>query len=141
MNPKVFICGNGNLSFPDYIKYYQGYISKLLQAGNPHFILGDFRGVDTLTMEMLKCATPNVTLLHMGKFPRYMPDKFRTMADQWEIIGGFQSNYDRDMAAIDLCTHFLAIDFNTDHKRKSGTLINIETCRSKNKMDVTKMTW
>lgn len=38
---------------------------------------------------------------------------------KWNVIGGFMTNYERDIFGIDLCTHFLAIDFNTDEKEKA----------------------
>ncbi|MFC0778843.1 hypothetical protein [Flavobacterium sp. HJSW_4] len=134
MSQKVYIFGNGNLSFSDYIHHYKNAIDKLLESENVHFIVCDFKGVDTLTMEVLKCATPNVTVLHMGERPRYAPDKYKTKASQWNFIGGFESDLERDSAAINMCTHFLAHDINSNEKRKSGTLTNIETCLKENKI-------
>jgi hypothetical protein len=136
MEPKVYIFGNGNLSFNDFLHYYQSPINKLLQLENVHFILCDFRGVDTLTMELLKCATANVTILHIGEKPRYTPDKYKTKVSQWNFIGGFESDSERDITAIDMCTHFLAHDINSNEKRKSGTLTNIENCLRQNKTAV-----
>ena len=93
-----------------------------------NFLVGDFRGVDTLVMEYLKCRTSNVRVYHVGVQPRYLPDKFRTKVSQWELVGGFTSDEERDSAAIETCTHFLAYDANSNHARKSGTLRNIERC-------------
>ncbi|MEN2400867.1 hypothetical protein GKZ90_0013865 [Flavobacterium sp. MC2016-06] len=135
MSLKVYIFGNGNLSFNDYMEYYQNTINKLLKIENVHFIVCDFKGVDTLTMEMLKCTTNNVTILHIGEKPRYSPDKYKTKVSQWNFIGGFESDLDRDTTAINMCTHFLAFDTNSNEKRKSGTLTNIEICLQKSKIE------
>lgn len=134
MLPKVYIFRNGNLSFNDYMFYYKNAIDKLLEMDNAHFVVCDFKGVDTLTMEVLKCATPNVTVLHIGEKPRYAPDKYKTKASQWKFIGGFQSDAERDAMAINMCTHFLAHDINSNENRKSGTLTNIENCLKENKI-------
>ncbi len=103
---------------------------------NPHFTVCEFRGVDTLTLELLKSLTPNVTVLHIGDKPRYMADKFKTQVSHWNIKGGFVNDIERDIYAINSCTHFLALDFNSDAKRKSGTLKNIELCLSQNKIEI-----
>jgi hypothetical protein len=50
-----------------------------------HFIVCDFRGVDTMVMEYLKCSTPYVRVCHVGERPRYLPDKYGTMVSQWGV--------------------------------------------------------
>jgi len=135
-NMNIFIFGNGNLSFDDYLKYYKEPLLEIFKKNNPHFIVCDFRGTDTLTMELLKSLTPNVTILHIGDKPRYIVDKFKTEVSQWNIKGGFKDDLERDTYAINSCTHFIAFDFNSDEKRKSGTLKNIELCLIKNKIDL-----
>jgi hypothetical protein len=124
----IYIFGNGNLSFSDYLRHYEAPLKPLLALPDAHFVMGDFRGVDTLTMELLKCETDNVSIYHVGDKPRYTPDQFRTRVPQWKLLGGFKSDGERDGAAIQACTHFLAIDFNSDAARKSGTTKNIEKC-------------
>ena len=130
----LYIFGNGNISFDDFRTHYEAPINSVL-ASNPdaHFILCDFRGTDTLVMELLKSRTPNVTVLHVGERPRYFPDKFKTRAGEWKVAGGFASDEARDAAAAEQCTHFLAKDFNSDAKRKSGTLKSMERCAAENK--------
>lgn len=58
-------------------------------------------------------------------------------------MGNFKTDQERDRAAIERCTHYLAIDFNSDEKRKSGTLKNIELCNERGKLYLTdvKITW
>lgn len=125
----VYVFGNGNISFDDFRTHYEEPVSRTL-ASHPdaQFILCDFRGTDVLAMELLKSKTPNVTVLHVGERPRYFPDKFKTKAGEWKVIGGFASDEERDAAASEQCTHFLAKDFNSDAKRKSGTGKSIERC-------------
>jgi hypothetical protein len=135
----IYIFGNGNTSFEDFEKYYAPYLSEFLQDSSHRCIVCDFRGVDTLLMEFLKTKTANLSVYHVGDWPRYLPDAFRTFAAQWKIIGGFKSDAERDQAAIDECTHFLAVDFNSDEKRKSGTQKNIERCIQLGKIPILKL--
>lgn len=133
---KIFIFGNGNLSFEDFIKFYHKPLEPLIMDKKNQFIICDFKGTDSLVMELLKTKTPNVTVYHIGEKPRYLPDKYKTKVSQWQIIGGFCSDEERDLQAIKQCSHFLAKDFNSSEKRKSGTQKNIETCLSLNKINL-----
>jgi hypothetical protein len=130
----VYVFGNGNLSFEDFKTHYEIPLLKALEVTDCSFSLCDFRGTDTLTMEFLKCLSAKVTVYHVGERPRYFPDKYKTKAGEWLVLAGFASDEARDRAAIDACTHYLAIDFNSDTKRKSGTQKNIELCDSLGKM-------
>ncbi len=124
----IYIFGNGNTSFEDFQDHYASHLASLHQDPTCRFLVCDFRGVDTLTLEYLKNKTPRVSVFHVGDRPRYLPDNFRTFVPEWELTGGFPSDNARDKAAITACTHFLAIDFNSDQNRKSGTQKNIELC-------------
>lgn len=126
---RVFVFGNGNISFADFQMYYQQPLNRLLVKGEDlSFLVCDFRGADTLTLEFLKTQSPHVQVCHIGERPRYLPDVFKTQVSHWQLIGGFASDKERDQYALEHCTHFLAMDFNTDAQRKSGTLKNIEKC-------------
>ncbi|HEU4411408.1 MAG TPA: hypothetical protein VFS43_39520 [Polyangiaceae bacterium] len=127
---RLYVFGNGNLSFTDFLTLYHEPLTRLPLAGDgaAQVLVADFRGVDTLAMECLKCLTPNVRVYHVGARPRYLPDKFRTKVGQWQLVGGFADDAARDAAAIEACTHFLAHDFNSDANRTSGTRRNIERC-------------
>ena len=132
---KVFIGGNGNLSFEDFCHYYATALNKLLEKNSDaHFLVCDFRGVDVLAMEYLKCRTSNVMVHHMGSRARYVPDQFRTYVNEWKFIGGYSNNWERDQATLKDCTHYLAYDFNSDQSRKSGTQKNIEVCQRMGKI-------
>jgi hypothetical protein len=129
----IYIFGNGNLSFDHFIEYYEKPLRSYLSRKDVSFLVCDFKGVDTLVMELLKCTSSQVTLYHIGERPRYLPDKYRTKVSQWQLKGGFESDEARDLAAIDHCTHYLAVDFNSNAQRKSGTQANIELCQERKK--------
>lgn len=133
--PIIFICGNGNITFEEFEKYYIN-ILKNIDIENYSFILGDFRGTDTLTMEYLKDKTSDVEICHLFNKPRYTPDKFKTLVNNWEFKGGFKTNEERDYYMIRTCTYFIAYDKNTDENRTSGTFKNIELCKSSGKCQI-----
>lgn len=132
---KIYIFGNGNISFEDFQKHYVEVIRKTFDINN-EYIVCDFRGTDTLVQEFLKNLTTKVTILHIGDKSRYYVDKYKTFADKWKYIGGFKSDSERDNVCIDMCTHFIAMDFNSDEKRKSGTLKNLENLKHLNKIQL-----
>lgn len=115
---KVYVFGNGNISFDSFLKYYSLPLQDIIYKNEVCFLLCDFRGTDTLMMEFLKCVTSNVRIYHIGEKPRYCPDNFKTKVADWKFISGFTSDKERDTTAINDCTHFLAYDFNSDKKRK-----------------------
>lgn len=132
---KIYIFGNGNIKYSDFEELYLKPIKRLAKE-NPEFIICDFRGVDTLVMEYLKSESEKVSIIHIGERPRYIPDKFKTKVSQWKVKGGFEDDKSRDRYAINSCTHFIATDFNSDGKRKSGTQRNIELCKSLGKIRI-----
>ena len=123
----LYVFGNGNLPFERFIEDYLPSLLAL-HPKKDRVLVGDFRGVDSLVMEVLKTRTSKVTVFHVGSRPRYLPDRYRTKVGAWEIRGGFDSDAARDAAAIAECTHFLGFDQNSNETRKSGTLKNIERC-------------
>lgn len=120
MMKKIYVSGNGNVTWENFHQFYIEPLKKL-NLSEYEFIIGDFSGTDTLMMEFLKDKSENVTILHVGKKPRYFANLFKTKAEEWKIIGGFTSDYERDQFGIEHCTHFLAADFNTDEKKKRDT--------------------
>ena len=125
---KLYLFGNGNLCFEDFLKHYYEVLQARVSEPGDAYIVCDFRGADTLVMEYLKHLSARVQVFHMGERPRYAPDKYRTKVSQWELVGGFASDAERDGAAIDACTHFMAHDTNSTAKRMSGTGRNIARC-------------
>lgn len=136
---RVYIFGNGNISFDNFERYYKKPLQVLLKKEDVEFLICDFRGTDTLVMELLKNYTSKVTIYHIGEKPRYFPDKYKTNVGQWRIKRGFKSDEDRDAEAINDCSHFLAIDFNSDDSRKSGTKKNIELCFQLSKISLSDL--
>lgn len=133
---KIYIFGNGNITFQEFLAFYTKPLEKYLTQKQTTFLLCDFRGLDTLMMEYLKSETGKVIIYHIGEKPRYLPDKYKTKVNAWQWIGGFESDSARDKAAIEECTHFLAMDKNSNEKRKSGTLRNMELCEALNKIRI-----
>jgi len=136
---KVFVFGNGNISLQDFLEYYIEPLKNWLLTENKDevgFIVCDFRGLDTLMMEYLKTYSKNIWVYHIGEKPRYKPDMFRTFVNEWNWVGDFKSDAERDKKAIEDCTHFLAKDFNSDETRVSGTSKNIAKCFSLNKTPI-----
>lgn len=118
-----FISGHGNITFEEWIQYYKPNIDKALHE-NAHFILGDFRGTDVLTMEYLKDKTKNVTVTHCFKKPRYKPDMFELSSFFWEFKGGFQSDEERDIYMTANSQEDIA--WIREGKENSGTAKNIK---------------
>ncbi|WP_231128699.1 hypothetical protein [Chryseobacterium vaccae] len=135
MMKKIYAFGNGNLSWD---KFHELYVTPLknIDLADCEFIIGDFSRADTLMMEYLKDKTEKVTILHIGIKPRYKINTFKTKAAGWTFSGGFQSDAERDDYGVSQCTHFLGVDFNSDAKRKSGTLKNIEKCLNSGKIKI-----
>ncbi len=133
---KIFIFGNGNISFEDFIRFYKRPLEPYILNKDIEFVLSDFRGTDTLMMEFLKTKNSNVTVYHIGDKPRYFPDKYKTKTSQWIVKGDFTSDEERDFAAINDCSHFLAKDFNSNNNRISGTQKNIDVCLNLGKINL-----
>lgn len=129
MMRKIYVFGNGNISWESFNKIYIETLEKF-DISDCEFLIGDYTGTDTLMMEFLKDKASKVTIVHLNAKPRYFANTFNTKAKNWKRIGGFKSDEARDLYAISECTHFLAVDFNSDNKRKSGTQKNIEKCFS-----------
>ncbi len=130
----IFVFGNGNLSFDDFIYFYEPVLEQYCDLNDSQFLIGDFRGVDTLCMEWLKCRTSRVSVYHLGHRSLYRPDQFNTYTSEWTFNGHFNTNLSRDLAMVDACTHFLGFDFNSNSRRTSGTYKNIQACLRKNKI-------
>jgi hypothetical protein len=124
----IFITGHGNLSVSHFFDHY---VPILEAHENAHFHLCDFRGCDTLTMEFLKTLSTRVTIYHIGDFPRYKPDVWRTKVSSWTIKGGYTSDQDRDIAALSPCDHILALDLHSTPERLSGVGRNLKEAQQR----------
>lgn len=97
---KIYVSGNGNVTWENFHQFYIEPLKKL-NLSEYEFIIGHFSGTDTLMMEFLKDKSENVTILHVGKKPRYFANLFKTKAEKWKIVGGFTSDYERDQFGIE----------------------------------------
>lgn len=118
-----FISGHGNITFEEWLEYYKPLIDKALKE-NACFIIGDFRGADTLSMEYLKDKTALVTITHCFENPRYKVDVSGLLSNEWKYVGGFMNDTERDA--------FMTENSDTDiawiraGREKSGTAKNIK---------------
>lgn len=124
---RLYIFGPGCARFEDFVKLYAEPLWLLPYEDDESFIVCDFRGVDTLVMELLKTRTTRVSVYHIGERPRYLPDRYRTKVSSWQLEGGFATDEARDDAAIEACTHFLAYT-HPSARESSGTKRNIKRC-------------
>jgi hypothetical protein len=123
---KIFITGNGNLSFENFQRYYITPLKSFISESE--IILGDFKGVDVMMMEYLKDKTSNVTICHLFDDPRYFPDIYKTLVRSWDFKGGFKNHYEADEYMIRSASHFIAFDQNSTDQRKTATHQNIQRC-------------
>jgi hypothetical protein len=121
----IYIFGNGNLAFVNFMEQYCSKIVEQCILPQVNFMVCEFRGADMLAMELLKNHSASVTILHVGKTPRYFPDKFRTYCSEWKLVGGFLNDEERDNYAIENCTAFIARDYNSDKNKITATAKNI----------------
>jgi hypothetical protein len=126
----IYVFGNGALSFDDFRALYVPAIETALERTETSWVVCDFRGVDTLTMEYLKTQTASVTVLHVGAAPRYLPDRRYTQVEKWTIRGGFADDDARDQAALASASHFLAVDRFSRPVRATATARLIDNARA-----------
>lgn len=118
----AFISGHGDLTNEEFIEHY---LFKLIKAvkENHSFVVGDFRGADTICQSFLSAITNKVTVYHMFDKPRNTHENFST-------VGGFQTDEARD------CAMTLASDYDIAWVRpgrdRSGTTKNIDRRIKKN---------
>ena len=119
MSPHTaFISGHGNLTQEEFLQHYVPQITSALADGVEHFVVGDFRGADTLGQEYLAKNHPavKVTVYHMFENPRStVPSHAR--------MGGFTTDEERDSAMTKASSRDIA--WIRPGKKKSGTAQNI----------------
>ena len=117
-----FISGHGNLTFEEWLVFYKPLIDKALESES-NFILGEFRGTDTLTMEYLKNKTTKVTVTHCFENPRYKVDTIGLASKKWIYIGNFQNDLERDTFMTENSDEDIA--WVREGRERSGTAKNI----------------
>ena len=130
-----FISGHRDITPEEFEKYYVPAIMEAMMKnghGYPHFVVGDYWGVDEMAQEFLskfnkthpdfvekngKFPADHVTVYHMFEKPRaYVDNRFLTK-------GGFGDDESRDAAMTK--NSDIDIAFVRPGKRKSGTAQNI----------------
>lgn len=118
-----FISGHGNITFEEWFAHYKPFIDEAISK-NGQFILGDFRGTDTLSAEYLKNKTPQVKIVHCFQKPRYKVDIVNLPSKHWEYIGGFENDTERDTFMTQNSDFDIA--WVREGKENSGTAKNIK---------------
>lgn len=118
-----FISGHGNVSFEEWLEYYKPQIDNALLE-NAKFIISDFRGADVISMEYLKNKTKQVTVYHCFEKPRYKVDVVDLQSKDWEYIGGYSSDSERDKDMTNCSTDDIL--WIKAGKEKSGTAKNLK---------------
>lgn len=123
-----FISGHGNITFEEWLEHYKPLIDQALQE-EACFIIGDFRGVDTLSMEYLKDKTTSVTITHCFSSARYKVDIADLLSNGWQYVGGFANDIERDAYMTE--NSDIDIAWIRVGREKSGTAKNIKRRKSK----------
>jgi hypothetical protein len=124
-----FISGHGNTSFEEWELHYKSLIDKAL-ANDSNFILGEFRGVDIISMEYLKNKTSKVTVTHCFENPRHKVDVIDLPSKYWTYVGNFQSDLERDTFMTENSDEDIA--WIREGRERSGTAKNIKRRKLKN---------
>jgi ADP-ribose pyrophosphatase YjhB (NUDIX family) len=118
-NYKVFISGHGDLTEEEFQLHYKPEIDSHLAKG-AGFVVGDFRGTDTMAQDYLLKYTNLVTVCHMFDSPRYNAG-FKTQDKKFYY---FENDEDRDA--------YMTLSSQSDvawvrpGREKSGTALNIK---------------
>ena len=90
-----FISGHLDLTYQEFLDHYTQPLRAAIAEWHSEFIVGDANGADSMAQEFLACNIMTiyphsrlVTVYHMFNFPRNNHG--------FEIIGGFQSDKERD---------------------------------------------
>lgn len=86
----VFISGHGDITLEEFKAHYAPILDSYVQAGCD-FIVGDFKGTDTIAQGYLAFEGCKVTVYHMLEKARFNFINFPT-------VGGFKNDIERDEA-------------------------------------------
>lgn len=117
-----FISGHGDITDSEFELNYEPAINWALHENeNAKFIVGDYKGVDTMAqdylMDVIMLDPSRVTVYHMFDAPRYKNESIT------KTVGGFKTDEERDTAMTNASTKDIA--FVRDITRLSGTAQNI----------------
>lgn len=113
---RYFISGHGDLTTDEFEAFYIPALTKAIESPDSEFLVGDFKGADTLAQAWLKeKEITKVKVYHMFTTPRNNHD--------FETVGSFLNDIDRDAAMTlnsdeDIC-------FVRNGREQSGAARNI----------------
>lgn len=110
-----FVSGHLDLSFGEFDEHYVPSLTKALESGHAHFVVGDAPGTDSLAQAWLKERGADCTVYHMLTTPRYNAG--------FPTRGGFASDKERD-TAMTLAT-YEDLAWVRPGREKSGTAKNL----------------
>lgn len=121
----AYISGHLDLKVEEFDEHYGPQITEACQRGDS-FVVGDARGADMMALQSLLSRRPvSVTLYHMLENPRTSRNVLMSIADllNLKIIGGFQSDEERDAAMTAASDYDIA--WVRPGREKSGTAKNL----------------
>lgn len=131
--PKTyFISGHRDIARNEFIQYYAIPITRLVETEpDSKYVIGDYHGVDVMAQHLLNAfvesgiiSKSNVTVYHMFNSARNNPCNF-------EEVGGFTTDEDRDSAMTLISDEDIA--WVRPGKEGSGTDQNIQRRKNINK--------
>lgn len=115
-NLVAFISGHGDLTENEFIFHYKSMIDNGICL-NHTFVVGDFKGADTLAQNYIKSLKyDKVLVFHMLQSPRFNAG-FKT-------VSGFKTDEERDSAMTEISNYDIA--WVRPGREKSGTARNID---------------
>jgi ADP-ribose pyrophosphatase YjhB (NUDIX family) len=115
-----FISGHGDLTEEEFDEHYVKAIDGALVNDRASFVVGDFRGADTMAQDYLKRKTDRVTVFHMFEEPRYN-------AGFPSFGRNYRSDSERDRAMTKMSDEDIA--WVRPGKERSGTARNLSRQR------------
>jgi hypothetical protein len=119
----AFISGHLDLTFQEFQLHYKSYLDKASFHGDL-FVVGDANGCDQMVQAHLHLKGANVTVYHMLESPRNCLDEF-------SVVGGFNTDEERDAAMTAVTDYDIA--WVRPGREKSGTANNIKRREGKRK--------
>lgn len=121
LNKTYFISGHRNITESEFEKYKNTLSEILKEIPDAKFVVGDYKGVDTMCqnylLDELEINPLQITVYHMFEKPRNVNPKVIN------FVGGFETDEERDAAMT--ANSLKDIAFVRNHTELSGTAQNI----------------
>lgn len=131
---RYFISGHRNLTKEEFEKHYSSKIKYILRNDdNPHFIVGDWEGCDSMFIDFIKgdIGSCILSIYHVESFPRVTPGNIDSEDRLYEIYGEDYINLVR-CKTYDDCDAEMTLDSDFDiawirkGREDSHTALNIK---------------